>query len=739
MRLLAFSFSGFKLNEDATNLLLSKEHMAPKKSQGNSNAVVARKRAQVPVACELCRQKKTKCDALRPCSLCISRQTPCQYDTQLGETHARATKRKLDEISQACEEYEKLFELLKTRDEQDTAEIVRRIRLGHSPESILHFVQTRDAALVLPDPHRIALEMFLVNLAHSTGSLQDVVRLAMDSTTLVQLPSPEDFRVLCNRIVYLPFLDALLRRSSGQVHRDLPASPRAITRSPLIDDQTESDQQQETLDGDMYRDQYPPHCVPAAPWTKITTSDEAVSHLVSVFLTWINPTWRFVEADLFLLVQLQSEHDIAFSQGEDRITRGQQFHNEAIRLWMLEENRPTLTNIQALCVLSLESNYRAKDRLGLTLVPIAAQLDKVVPKNSDAKRCAAQGVLEKDYLRARLSAHWMVECTDIHMRIAYMSGAKAEPRRSDMPSIEEVFTDTPEIWTGYPLTNSAVPYRPTLYLLERCKLAEIFQEIHSLLLARGEQRNETIRTFASAVENLSGRMQHWLARLTRELQYRWPMSIDVWELHASYHTVLMILHITARTRLHSREESTEPQLSPEDLILGKQLAKENLSKAIPVAHRSAQTLREYRERYGLKITPAWLIVMPAIAANVLLLDPELANPTLTTSASSGDSDDSIRASHSAFDELFRCLLGTGVQVMIARGIARMTYHTTLKQRITLSRLTWNILQIMSDTAWRPSDVSLVNSTFPNYGTIKGHEDNERLTELLSKWENINID
>lgn len=275
--------------------------MAPKKSQGNSKAVVARKRAQVPVACELCRQKKTKCDALRPCSLCIRRQTPCQYDTQLGETHARATKRKLDEISQACEEYEKLFELLKTRDEQDTAEIVRRIRLGHNPDSILHFVRTRDAALALPHPHRIALETFLVNLAHSTGSLQDVVRLAMDSTTLIQLPSPEDFRVLCNRIVYLPFLDALLRRSSGQVHRDLPASPRAIARSALIDDQNESDQQQEILDGDIYRDQYPPHCVPAAPWTKITTSDEAVSHLVSVFLTWINPTWRFVEADLFLL------------------------------------------------------------------------------------------------------------------------------------------------------------------------------------------------------------------------------------------------------------------------------------------------------------------------------------------------------------------------------------------------------------------------------------------------------
>ena len=53
--------------------------------------------------------------------------------------------------------------------------------------------------------------------------------------------------------------------------------------------------------------------------------------------------------------QLHSEHDAAFSEpSRDRIARGQNFHDEAIRLWALEEKRPTLTNIQALCVLALE-------------------------------------------------------------------------------------------------------------------------------------------------------------------------------------------------------------------------------------------------------------------------------------------------------------------------------------------------------------------------------------------------
>lgn len=53
--------------------------------------------------------------------------------------------------------------------------------------------------------------------------------------------------------------------------------------------------------------------------------------------------------------QLQSEHDAAFlPYSRDRVTRGQHFHDEAIRLWRLEGYRPSITNMQALCVLSLE-------------------------------------------------------------------------------------------------------------------------------------------------------------------------------------------------------------------------------------------------------------------------------------------------------------------------------------------------------------------------------------------------
>lgn len=139
------------------------------------------------------------------------------------------------------------------------------------------------------------------------------------------------------------------------------------------------------------------------------------------------------------------------------------------------------------------------------------------------------------------------------------------------------------------------------------------------------------------------------------------------------------------------------------------------------AHRSVQTLQEFRERYGLKITPAWLLQLQAVAVGFLVLDPALAHPAIVMSPKTAD-EDTIHDSPTAFDEVFRGLLGAGVGVMIARAIARMSYHTARKQKIVLNNSTWNMLQIMSKTAWRPSGVNLVNSTFPNFATTKGFED-----------------
>lgn len=208
----------------------------------------------------------------------------------------------------------------------------------------------------------------------------------------------------------------------------------------------------------------------------------------------------------------------------------------------------------------------------------------------------------------------------------------------------------------------------------------------------------------------------------------------------------MIFQSQARIRLQQMDVSATGQLplaesGEEDADLKTNTAERYLSNVIQLAHRSAQILREFRERYGLKIYPTWLLQLQAVAAGVLVADPELANPTIVTSPSATEHSDreEITTSAAALEEVFRCLLGTGVEIMIARAVARMTYQTVLKKKVILSQSTQNMLQIMSKTAWRPSDVKMISSKYPNFATTRGYGDSEeRMSDLLTKWEVLDI-
>lgn len=213
---------------------------------------------------------------------------------------------------------------------------------------------------------------------------------------------------------------------------------------------------------------------------------------------------------------------------------------------------------------------------------------------------------------------------------------------------------------------------------------------------------------------------------------------------ASYLAFRMIFQSQTRVRLQQTAVSATGQLplielGDEDADLRTSTAEQYLSNVIQLAHRSAQILRDFRERCGLKIIPIWLLQLQAVAAGILLLDPELVDPSVVTSPGATEHSETIDTSAAALEEVFRCLLGTGVEIMIARAIARMTHQTALKQKVILSQSTQGMLQVMSETAWRPSDARLISSTYPNFATTKGYDDSEeRMSELLTKWEALEL-
>lgn len=132
------------------------------------------------------------------------------------------------------------------------------------------------------------------------------------------------------------------------------------------------------------------------------------------------------------------------------------------------------------------------------------------------------------------------------MRLAFMSSATAGPRRSDFPDISSVFSDRITLWVGYPMAEDPVAYRPTLYLSERCRLARLFEEMHSLIFNDTQQSTKTVLEFAGAVDGLSEELRNWEEHLPMNLAYEWPMSIAVWELQSvtRFAYTLLWSHVT---------------------------------------------------------------------------------------------------------------------------------------------------------------------------------------------------
>ncbi|KAH7394487.1 hypothetical protein BKA66DRAFT_509750 [Pyrenochaeta sp. MPI-SDFR-AT-0127] len=108
------------------------------------------KRDRASSACEACRQRKSKCDGVRPtCFECEKRATTCYYAARSTETPGQAVRRRNDELQAQNEAYAELFGLIKTRPDDESLEILRRIKMGAGVESVLRHVKEADLLIQL--------------------------------------------------------------------------------------------------------------------------------------------------------------------------------------------------------------------------------------------------------------------------------------------------------------------------------------------------------------------------------------------------------------------------------------------------------------------------------------------------------------------------------------------------------------------------------------------------------------
>jgi hypothetical protein len=110
-----------------------------------------------------------------------------------------------------------------------------------------------------------------------------------------------------------------------------------------------------------------------------------------------------------------SEFDIAFTNQEDYLTRGENFFHEAQRLWALEEHHPSITNIQSLMILGSDATIRGNDKLGLKYTSHAVKLLRQLPQPES--RSFEDDVARQDYKRATACCHWGVKYHDMYVAI----------------------------------------------------------------------------------------------------------------------------------------------------------------------------------------------------------------------------------------------------------------------------------------------------------------------------------
>jgi len=200
-----------------------------------------------------------------PCEQCRRHSTECVFDAESDLRRCRASKRRLLEL----ERREQLF------------------------DDMLTTIRSCESA-------RVQQLLEIIRRHGSTEELQACIDQGLDDLH-AQAPShsraSEELHEMRRKVAELrDFNDqATVRR------RRLAAPPDGGPPEPLPESltppQTSSGRRALTID--QLKD-IPLFEVPVQPWTRVTADGTFVSHLISLYFTWIHPWYHAVEQDIFL-------------------------------------------------------------------------------------------------------------------------------------------------------------------------------------------------------------------------------------------------------------------------------------------------------------------------------------------------------------------------------------------------------------------------------------------------------
>ncbi|KAI2615137.1 hypothetical protein GGR54DRAFT_642636 [Hypoxylon sp. NC1633] len=481
------------------------------------------KRTATAAACEACRKRKSKCSAERPrCSVCIERQTPCEYTTLPTETHLRAQKRKLTDLEMKCQAYEDLFGILRSRPDNETAQVLNRLRSGDDVQTIVSAVQDGDLLLQL--------------------AFKPDLRFRYEFPYLRDMP-------LHLSQWHNPYLESILYEKTGILWTLPPAYLDALKN-------VENEVQK------MYLVPY--HTVElddprissmnVSSWTKVSSDNAMLRVLLQIYFVFDFPFHPFFHKDLFLEDMLAGNRRFCspllvnailgaawhgYSKMKNRAeywspdNLGYRFLAEARRLFELEQANSTITAIQAAAIINSTCNLNGIDEISWVYTYKALEMAQNISLFSPTPDESREWEIV-----AGTTAWCLFNSQALATFHTFQPPILKDPPSRALPDADEATAFYGEIRVKYPLGRESIPTHNGQVFRAVSMFRVIMNEITQVSFS---QPRTFSRMSLGAAIDFRARLLTWYDDLPQPLQARNIALPSQLKIHIYYHIILISL------------------------------------------------------------------------------------------------------------------------------------------------------------------------------------------------------
>lgn len=562
-------------------------------------------------ACNVCRAKRVKCDEVKPvCGFCQTsgRNDECSWTGESArrprtEAHYEALRKRAD----ALKAYADLLESL--------LEKCRREHGGVSEES-MSYLQFRP-----PDAGNAILENEIPPL-HDDGS--DANQVEGEDITLEICVPTRNLKLEDSQLVFYG-IAAPFRLDQT------PAKSRATSRLPDIDDLKKSHVLQIT-DGDGS------HYDPDFDWSRYLPSavpldrkehDRVLDLLFKFFTPWC---FRIVPAlflrDMHRALSVPRHQTpprtvhyspmlhnalvaLATAFSDDPRIRDfksrKYFADEAKRRWEDECQKPNISVVQALSILSSFHSTNGDQTIGYMYFGLSARIGQALGLSFDSSQWVEAGLISNDDMMDRNWAYWTTftedVCWSVYVGRDFCVPLPAE-RHVPVPFVDSEFDETP--W-HYPPAN--IPPQPNFLsrtLAATCELMMIARQVMDVIsgLNIAVTRQEISDEIISKIDL---QLHEWKSRLSPEVDITISNKSSATPhrlmLHLAFWWIFILLH---RPFFHRRKRGSDGDI---DHVKMCKRASENVMELLLV----------WRSLYTLRYVPMTLVQVLFSAGTVYLL------------------------------------------------------------------------------------------------------------------------